>query len=195
MSRGAFIIAILITIYLATYQSSAIILFPATLLLAGMMMEYQLERKGTGFKKGDEPETRQTRQLTTTTVYYSVIGFVGILVTGYTINVVKYITSLAITSYDAALFSSLMAISEEMFFRGFITDFLLTSIKLPYLALFTSAGIFTIYHLARYGTQIDSLIFVFAGGFILSWIAYKSRSLGPSIISHTLNNIIATLSM
>jgi membrane protease YdiL (CAAX protease family) len=158
-----------------------------------MVMEYQLERKGTGFRKEDKPVEKETKKSLTNTSYYAIIGFVGILVTGYAINFANYINSLAITSFDAVLFSSLMAISEEMFFRGFILDLLLVSIKLSWIAIFASAGVFTLYHLARYGTQLDSLLYVFGGGLILSWITWKSRRLGPSIIAHTANNILATL--
>ena len=193
ISRGAFLITILVTIYLGIFQTTTIIIFPAILLMAGMVMEYQLERKGAGFKREESPDVGTGKSDLTKIMYYAVIGFIGILITGYLIDFSKFMKTLTMTSLDAMLYGGLMAVSEEMFFRGFITDFLLTSVKLPNPALLMSAGIFTAYHFARYGTQIDALLYVFAGGFILSYIAYKSRRLSPSILAHVANNVIATL--
>jgi len=156
-------------------------------------------------KRREVDDSSVTRKEGLSLGYYTVVALFGILAIGYAINLTKYISSLQTfsTQYDSLLYSALMAVSEEMFFRGFITDFLLTasavtSIKIlkigyPYNALILSATIFMGYHFARYGTQFDALIYVFAGGFILSWVAFKSKRLGPSMLAHSITNIISVL--
>jgi membrane protease YdiL (CAAX protease family) len=193
ISMSAFAIATFITIYLAVFQTTAIITFPLILLLAGISMEYMLEREGSGFKKTEKPDTKLDKKDISTTLYYATFGFVGLMITGYSINYVGFAGSLQITSFDNVLYSALMAISEEMFFRGFVFDLFLSAIKFHWIAIFLSAGVFAVYHLAVYSTEFNSLLFVFAGGLILSWITLKTRRLGPSILAHSANNIFATI--
>jgi membrane protease YdiL (CAAX protease family) len=196
ISRAMFVVAVLISIYLATYQTTTLVLFPIILLVTGLVMEYSLERRGTGFKKEDSPDTTTDRKEVASTGYWALLGFAGIMLSGYAINFTNYISSLsalAVTNYDLILFSSLMAVSEEMFFRGFVLELCLVTFKVGEIAVFASAGVFAVYHLARYGTQLESLVYVFAGGLILSFITWKSKRLGPSILAHVGNNVIATM--
>jgi membrane protease YdiL (CAAX protease family) len=185
------------TIWLATFQTTALILFPAILMVVGLGMEYRLE------KRREEDDTASSKDLRVVG-YYAAIGLCGILITSWAVSYVQIpsqllsIKTLSGINIDALLYSILMAVSEEQFFRGFITDGLLSQ-KIPmvssnpYYALVLSAAIFMAYHWARYGTDLNALIYVFFGGFILSWIAYKSRRLSPSMISHVCANVIAVV--
>lgn len=179
------ILAIMITIYLSTFQTTQIVLFPVTLLLSGLVMEFYLERKREYVDSILEPTTM--KQIGN----YTIIALFGIFLTGYVVQ--KFKIPMELTGYDAILYGVLIAIGEEQFFRGFITDWLLTQLKSPMLALLVSALTFMIYHFAVYGTQADALIYVFAGGFVLSWTAYKSRRISPPMLAHIINNVAAVL--
>jgi len=100
--------------------------------------------------------------------------------------------TIELTGIDAILYSVLMAVSEEQFFRGAITNFLLSMFPAP-MAIMGSSAIFTAYHLAVYGTEIASMIYVFIGGLVLTWVAWRSERLSPSILAHCCNNILSFL--
>ena len=161
-------------------------------------MEWFLE------KHREQDETTSQKELKNVG-YYALIGVFGLFITGWAVNYVQVPSTIALSSVDAVLYGILMAVSEEVFFRGFITDFLLSYFGRPsakiggfalnnaYVALGASAGIFAIYHFARYGATPNALIYVWVGGFVLSWIAWKSKRLSPSIVAHCLNNIFSLL--
>ena len=186
-----------ITIWLATVQTTALILFPVILLVTGLVFEWFLEKRREHIEDGENGKKLSS------VGYYAIIGICGVLVTGWAVSYVQIPSALLSTmqlslNSDALMYSVLMAVAEEQFFRGFITDGLLSQkipgvANNPYFALVLSALIFMGYHWARYGTDPNALMYVFAGGFILSWIAYKSRRLSPSIISHVATNILAVV--
>jgi membrane protease YdiL (CAAX protease family) len=173
--------AFLMLIYLATFETTTIILFPSILLIGGLTMEMFLERKRE--VTDDDATVKSLGKIG----YFSVIALFGIFLVGYTVNLFPLIT-LQLTSYSALVYSVLIAVSEEVFFRGFVTDWLLVNMKKTYLALVASAAVFCAYHLARYGTNVNALAYVFFGGFILSWVAYKSKRISPTLIAHVINN-------
>jgi len=121
---------------------------------------------------------------------YTLIALVGIFFMGF---LVKVTFPLELSGYNIIIFGFIIGVAEAQFFRGFITDYLLSTLPNPIFALLGSALIFMVYHFAVYGTQYDSLMYVFAGGLILSWVAYKSRRISPPMIAHGLNNVYAAL--
>jgi membrane protease YdiL (CAAX protease family) len=108
------------------------------------------------------------------------------------IPVVVRVVPMELTGMDAALYAVLMAIAEENFFRGAITNFLLT-ITSPAFAILGSAMIFTAYHIAVYRTSLEAFIYVFVGGAVLAWVAQRTGRLSPAICAHIINNLLATL--
>jgi membrane protease YdiL (CAAX protease family) len=153
-------------------------------------MELFLERKHIGKEVlEDEKEPATLGKI----AYYTVIALFGIFLIGYAINLVPLTIPAALTGTDAILYSVLIGIAEEQFFRGFLTDWLLSVLPSWIMAVSAGAGIFAVYHFARYGTQLNALVYVFAGGFILGWVAYKSRRLSPTMIAHAANNTISYL--
>lgn len=185
LSHVLVVTAIIITIFLSTFETTTIVLFPAVLLMAGLIMEFYLERHREYTDHIFEPLTMRKIG------YYTVLALFGIFITGYAVKYVEL--PMQLTGYDALMYSILIAVAEEQFFRGFITDWLLSRIANPMVALFTSALVFMTYHFARYGTATDALIYVFAGGFILSYVAYRSKRLSPTMLAHILNNVVAVL--
>jgi len=185
LSRVLIVLAIMITIFLSTFETTTLVLFPAVLLITGLIMEFYLEKRREYTDHIFEPLTIQKIG------YYTVLALFGSFITGYAIKNVQF--PMELTGYDALMYSTLIAVAEEQFFRGFITDWLLSRINNPMVALFLSALVFMAYHFARYGTATDALIYVFAGGFILSYVAYKSKRISPPMLAHVLNNLIAIL--
>jgi len=181
ISKMLTVVAVLISLYLSTFeQGITIILYPVILLLSGVVLQRFMLRELSEVDSIFKEET--SKQL----IYYTAIAIAGIALTGIA---VKYVPS-QIVGMNIVLFGVLMAVAEEVFFRGFLTNFFITRFT-PAIGILASAGIFAVYHFARYGTQISSLIYVLAGGTILGYVAYKSGRLSPVIIAHIINNLLA----
>lgn len=78
----------------------------------------------------------------------------------------------------------LQPVAEEMLFRGVVLGCLLKGKTNPWIAIGISTFIFSIIHL-NLTQMISAAIF----GMIAGWLFYKTRSLWPSIIIHTTNNL------
>lgn len=191
---AAFIVyAALAVTFLATYSTTTVVMFPFILLIGGLALEYRFSKR-----IGETPEDSFKRVPYTQIGLYAGLALVVMLVTGLT---VQYIPLAEIGSMpvwtDAFLYTTSIAVAEEIFFRGFITDALLSYnfgrglLNNNYFKLFLSGGVFAVYHLARYGTSVSNMIYVAVCGFVLSWVAWKTRRLSPSIIAHVFNNIFA----
>jgi len=183
ISKILIIASIMVTIYLSTFDTSPLMLFPAVLLLGGLSMEFLLEKKREEVDDGFELKSLQN------TAYYTVLALFGVFMSGY---VAKYFP-LQLTGFDALLYAMLIAVAEEQFFRGFITDWLLTKTGNPIFGLLASSLVFAVYHLARYGTEPSALIYVLAGGFVLNYVAYKSQRLSSCMLAHIINNCLAVM--
>lgn len=78
----------------------------------------------------------------------------------------------------------LQPVAEEMLFRGVVLGCLLKGKTNPWIAIGISTFIFSIIHL-NLTQMIGAAIFSMIAG----WLFYKTRSLWPSIIIHTTNNL------
>jgi membrane protease YdiL (CAAX protease family) len=121
-------------------------------------------------------------------IFYTVVALFGMFMVGEAIEVFPLALDPGLTGVYALIYMMAMGVGEEQLFRGFFTDWLLTSLPNPYYALFCSAGIFCLYHLAVYGMVISSLAYVFFGGLILAWTSYRTLHLSPCQAGHSLNN-------
>jgi membrane protease YdiL (CAAX protease family) len=184
-SRMLIIIALGFSLYLATFTPTTIIIFPALLLLSGLVMERFLERK---FEAVEDTVTSPSTQREV--LKYTLIALVGIFFMGF---LVKVTFPLELSGYDIIIYGFVIGVAEEQFFRGFLLDFFLAYLPSAIMALLASAVSFMIFHFGVMGTAYDSLMYVFAGGLILSWVAYKSRRISPSMIAHGGNNVYAAL--
>ena len=76
-------------------------------------------------------------------------------------------------------------IAEETFFRGFVFAGLAQRMS-PIIAMAISAGLFGIAHLEKW-----SFLPIFAIGFGLAWLYYRTRSLWVNIVAHSTVNTIS----
>jgi len=186
ISKMLIVAAMLLCVYLATFENSTLIMFPGILLTFGLIMEWFLEKK-----REDVSDSRDKGS-------WKEIGFYTVLSVGGMALVAwgtSYKPWMIMVPASGIAYVVLMAISEEQFFRGFITDLLLSKFNRKILAVILAGFLFAIYHIAMYSTNPDAMLYVLAGGVILSWVAYRSRRLSPGMIAHIFNNVRAVIGM
>jgi len=179
------IMATLVAVYLATFELGIAILFPVILLTTGVALQMYFNRK---VEADDDLDMHDAGQI----LFYTIVCLAAISITSFFVSIVPEITSMQLTGFDTLLYGVLMAVAEEQFFRGAVLSFFL-SVTAPVMAIMGSAAIFTVYHLAVYGTDLATLTYVFVGGAVLSWAVYRSRRLSPSMTAHIANNILASV--
>lgn len=151
-------------------------------------MERFLERKYEQIEHEDEHKA--LREIG----FYTALALFGVFLIGYAVNyVLLSVTQLGLTGINAVLYSALIAVAEEQFFRAFILDWLLSRIALPMVAVFFNAVLFMGYHFARYGTDLNALGYVLGGGLILGLVAYKSKRISPCMAAHVINNVVTLI--
>ncbi len=185
ISRALTVLAVLICIYLSTYETSAIILFPAILLISGIMLQFYLLRK--------VETVNHVAESAGNIGFYTLIALAGMALGGLVCPALARavpMQKMQLTGSDAIMYSILIVVAEENFFRGAITNFLFTMLP-PMPALMGGAAIFTVYHLAIYGIGVSVLLYVLVGGIVLGWVGYRSGRLSPCVLSHILNNVLS----
>jgi ABC-2 type transport system permease protein/sodium transport system permease protein len=86
------------------------------------------------------------------------------------------------------VFGLLPAVFEELFFRGYLFSALLTA-RRPWTAILTSAVLFGVFHLIAGGTlAVERMVPSALFGVVLGWLCWKSGSVLPGMLLHTLNN-------
>lgn len=180
-----FLIGILIDTYLYYVEQISAAIFPLLLLIAGAV--------GILFTQKATITEREPTTLVTYILYFA-LAVVVIALAGLSIR--EAIPSSLLSTANAlsltgrGLIAVLMAISEEFFFRGFLAGYLyVRQGMIP--ATIVSAAIFTLYHLAVYGTS-TTLLYVFISGIVLAFVFLRTGSLVPDLSAHILNNLIAT---
>lgn len=78
-------------------------------------------------------------------------------------------------------------IVEEIALRGIVLPNMQTLFKKPWLAILATAMLFGMIHM-----NVAQMIGAVLSGIVLSWLAYQTGSLIPSILLHILNNSIST---
>lgn len=87
-------------------------------------------------------------------------------------------------------FSIIPAVCEEWFFRGMLLRSLLKT-KAAWKAIVISAIVFGVFHMiSSSAIAIDRLVPSTLVGLMLGYLAYKSNSIWPGILLHSLNNAI-----
>jgi len=175
-------LACFITIYLATFETTVIILFPALLLITGLVLQFYLVRKVEVVDSLVENAGNIG--------FYTLVALAGIALASFVSPAVSRLPKMELTGVDAMLYAVLIGVAEEQFFRGAILNFLLTLTNST-IAIFSSAAIFMTYHFAVYGTSTSNLVYVLVGGLALAWAAYRSGRLSPSILAHVINNVLS----
>lgn len=92
--------------------------------------------------------------------------------------------------FVAVTFLLLMAVSEEVLFRGELFNSIASNKRVMIgVAILISAGVFCFFHWKWYGTDPNDLLFVFMGGSTLSWSAWKTRRVLTPMVAHMIHNI------
>lgn len=87
-------------------------------------------------------------------------------------------------------FSILPALCEEWFFRGMLMRTLLKEYK-PWIAILVTAGLFGVFHMISNSViSVDRLIPTTLIGLVLGFMAYKSSSIWPGVILHSVHNAV-----
>lgn len=178
--------AFLLCLYLSTFDLGVLIIFPVVLLTSGILLQYYMM---------DKPSQIRERQISaksaTNITYYTVIGFValmGISMISPKIDKLPFLSQMQTLSVTPAImFTSLIAIGEEQFFRGWLTNYLTK--KSVFLGIFGSAAVFAAFHLAVYGMSGSALFYVLASGVLLAWLGVHSGRLFVPMTIHILNNV------
>jgi len=179
--------AVMIVVYLSTFQQGVTILFPAVLLISGITLQFYLQRRYETDFSIDGEEAKNI-------MYYALIGLAFIAIGGVLApKLWQPVQRMQLTGMDQLLYSMLIAVSEEQFFRGALFNWLLESLPAAALAIVGSALIFVVYHFAIYQTNFSNLTYVFVGGVALAWIDYRTQRLSPSVLAHVLNNFLAVV--
>lgn len=176
-------------LYLSTFDLAVILLFPVVLLTAGLLMQYYNFGKPSEVKNG-----YIDRQSAKSIGYYILLGSASLLFIGLVapqIEIIPFLANVELNTTQATLYSILIAVAEEQFFRGFLANYLAKQSML--LGIFGSAAIFTVFHLAVYGTVASTMFYVMASGLLLAYVGIRSGRLSVPMIVHIINNFGAWL--
>jgi membrane protease YdiL (CAAX protease family) len=179
-------LSIFIILYLSTYQQSTIILFPAILLIAGIVMQIYFMQK----LEYVDSIIEQSQNIAFYTLMALAVIAVGSIIVPAIANLPQ-LSKMEITGMDAILYSILIAIAEEQFFRGALTNLLLMFSRSEFASIIASAAVFSVYHLAVYKTDWTAISFVFVGGIALAWVSVRSGRLSPAMLAHVINNVLS----
>jgi len=95
-----------------------------------------------------------------------------------------------VSPMPANLFAVLIAISEEVFFRVFLTTwFYMLAGK--FFAIFLSSTAWSVYHFAVYGSDLVVIGVILVAGFVLGYAYVESRRASVPMLAHALINLIA----
>ena len=176
------VLAAVIFLYSATFPGSLAIkaLFAAVLLFAGFILHITVLG---GLRRDEFIDQREGKQI--------LMGFIAsFIVIVFFNSVFNQCYTGQTTSFEIRMLAILLAVSEEQFFRGFITPYLAQKMGV-WLGSVMSGFVFTIYHFAVYGSNIDALSVVFLAGTCLSLVVLWSRRVSPAILAHIVNNLLA----
>lgn len=153
-------------------------LFGASILIAGLVMMLAL---GIWKRKQAQPTAKHKGK----TLLWVLICLGAVFILNWS-TTWKTLSSNAIG--DVA-YSQLMGVSEELFFRGFLTSWLMALMG-PMLGLILGATTFGIYHFSRYGGNTPDLLICGGAGMLLGYAMMETGDLDSSIIAHSLVNFV-----
>lgn len=176
----AIVTALLIFMYASTFQPETINLLTAGTLLLVIGTTFGVLLVGVRFKP------------------FSFERFFGsILWTGVAVGIMFLVNkqvpfTLGVQVINARWYAVLMGVAEECFFRLFLTGFVYRITHSKFFAICIGAGVWTVYHMARYGGDTGALFVVLFCGFALGWVFLASKMGDAVIFAHGFVNFIAT---
>jgi len=97
--------------------------------------------------------------------------------------------SLDVAPLSTRLFSVLMGVAEESFFRVWLCPFIFRMTRMGWLAIGLSSGIWALYHINRYGEAgIGTFLVIFMAGCMLGWVMLTSKMGDGVIFGHAIVN-------
>lgn len=176
-------------LYVATVQKSVgmAIIVPICMVFGGVLFGYATKSLTT--------DTHMDRKELSDSTLWFIISF-GIIIT-IQVGVVTILSHLpfnvSFDVMDLKIYGVLLAIAEEVCFRGFFLPWFSNIVPVlgPYFGVPASAGAWTIFHAAVYGTQPIAMIIVFMCGIALGFIAWSKKRLWIFMGAHALVNLMA----
>ena len=143
----------------------------------------------------DPVETRE--MLTWSVVGLAVIGVLNLLQLFKPAAGTILSTALLNVAEDARMLVSrmlgvLVAVAEEQFFRGALTNLFIRSVGVAG-SIILSGAVFGVYHLAVYGSQPITMAVVAGAGSVLAYTAVRTGRVSTPMIAHVANNVVAGL--
>lgn len=176
----------MLTLYLSTFDLGVLIIFPVVLLTSGIALQYYILKPT---KKNRQKESVSVKSAANIS-YYVMVGFAALIFLGVIspyVDKLPFLSQTRLAVTQAIMFVSLIAIAEEQFFRGFLTNYLSRSSVI--FGIFGSAVVFGAFHLAVYGQSVSSLFYVLASGILLAWLGVHTGKLVVPMLIHLLNNV------
>lgn len=100
--------------------------------------------------------------------------------------------NLDVSPMSNQLFSILMGVAEECFFRVWLATFINKVTRFSLLAIGVSSGIWSVYHISRYGGNMSAFFIIFMAGIFLGFVMLYSKMADGVIFAHALVNYLAT---
>ena len=186
LSKILIIISVSLLLFMSTFNVELLTksLFAVSLILGGLTLSLVTKE----YAEDNNIDLGERNQI----FIYSIIALGTVLFLSTIVPAIHLVELAQIPFSIIVLFGLLIAVAEEVFFRGFLLNFLIGKAGNIF-GIFGSALIFAIYHLNVYGTSPQNLIFVFGAGIILGFIAFRSRRVSTVMIAHIMNNLFAIL--
>jgi len=182
VSMSLAVLAITLFVYASTFVGTTVAyqsLVAAFLLISGLTMAFLLARV--------RPDWHLDPKEWTSILMWTGVSMGAI----FLVNLVRHLR-FETTPMDPRLFSVLIGISEEVFFRVFLCAWLVLMVGEMF-GIFLNASIFALYHVFVYSQQPSALLIIFGAGLILGYVFVKSRRASPVMLAHCLVNLIAVV--
>jgi len=180
---NAAILSTVLFLYAATWMDPSLVqksVVAIILMLAGVTFSLLL-----GFLKPGKVKTTVSQGASTNILLWVVICLGAVYVMNWS-TTWRVQASMVLGS---VAFAVLIGVCEEIFFRGFITNWLITLVG-PVWGLLAGAGVFAIYHFQVYGQDLNSVLITFGAGLMLGWAMYTTRSLTAPVVAHMIVNFV-----
>lgn len=186
IGAGMVALAVMISIYLSTFEKGFVSIFPAMLLVSGLVLTRMFGRE----------EIEDDMEITRSG-YYAGIALIGVFAVAMAAPQIFTVQSiipkgLELTASDLVLLAVLMAVAEEIFFRGFLMAFFTSMSGSFWVSNVLQAIVWAVYHTAVYGSQAWVMVYVVMSGIIFGYVNRMANSLTPSILAHSIINFISS---
>ena len=176
------VLAITLFLYASTFIGTEVAyqaLTAVVLLTSGLTMAFLLGRI--------KPDFRLSSKEWTSIATWTGVSMGAIFV----VNLVRQL-KFEVAPMDPRLFTILIGVSEEVFFRVFLCAWLVLLLG-EMLGILASSGIWTVYHFAVYSTTPSALMVIFGSGIVIGYAFVKSHRASVPMLSHCLVNLVAAV--